>query len=212
MDPLGRAGLLVVALLVVLMGVVAIDVATSSEAGPAPDPVAELVTAFERSRTATYHAVGTFERSAPDGARFEAEVEIAQRPPDRLVRQFGEVQGRRGDRPLTCPAPAGGGAPECSLGPAGEPFDEVVAGEVAAFRALVTGPDPLYDVSPSSDGCWRMVRTRNDPRSGYGMEAELCVDRATGAMRSITIDHGRVDERTEFTDISTEVTDADLEP
>ena len=223
MDGVGRLGLSAVVVVLALMAVAVSDLDARPDGPPSSPPasqtdgptggaVDDLVAAFARSRTATYRATGSFERTAPDGARLGAEVEIVQRRPDRLLRQFGEVQGRRGDRPLVCPAPAGGGRLECDLGPPGPSFDEVVADEVAAFRALVSGPDPLYVVRRSGDGCWRMVRTRDDPRSGYGMEAELCIDAPSGAMRSITIDHGRVDERTVYTDISTEVADDDLEP
>ena len=219
MDRLDRVGLSVVLVLLALMALVASGPGTGPERrptdrvdDPVDDPIEDLVTAFARSRTATYHAAGSFERSAPDGARIGAEVEIVQRPPDRLLRQFGEVQGRRGDRLLLCPAPIGGGPSACGLTEPGQSFEQVVDEEVDAFRAIVAGPDPLYEVERQSADCWRMTRTRNDPRSGYGLAAELCVDPGSGAIRSISIDHGRVEERTVFDAIRTEVTDEDLEP
>jgi hypothetical protein len=218
-DGVDRAGFVVVAVLVALMGGAIVEQATDaeptvadSEAEAGADPAGDLVEAFRRSRTATYRATGTFERTAPDGERIAAKVEVVQRRPDRLLRQFGEVHGRRGDRELRCPAPTGGEEPECGLGPPGKGFDELVEDEVEAFRVLVSPPDPLYEVRRLSGSCWRMTRTRNDPRSGYGLETELCVDPASGALRSVEIDHGRIQERTAYDAITTEVTSADLEP
>ena len=211
MDGVGRLGLATVAALVVLMAVATADAWRDDD--PASRPPAEaLVDAWHRSRTTTYHATGTFERSRTGGDRLEVDVEIAQRPPDRLVRQFGEVSGFRRGRALECPAPLGGDPRECRPGPRVEPYDEVVAAEVERFAALVTGPDPLYDVRAAGPGCWRMTRTRNDPRGGFGLEATICVDGRTGAVRSIVVDHGAVDERTVYDEIDTEVTDDDLEP
>ena len=214
MDAVDRVGALAAAGLVALVAVAAVEVDHhGSTAAARPDPAAELVAAWERTRTATYHATGTFERRGAGGAHLSVPVEIAQRPPERLLRQFGEVTGRRGNRPLQCPAPVGGGELECHLGPPGRSFDEVVADEVASFRRLVTGDDPLYEVEPADDeGCWRMTRTGPDPRSGFGVEAVVCVDPGTGALRSVEIDHGSVDERTTYDEITPEVTDADLEP
>jgi hypothetical protein len=114
--------------------------------------------------------------------------------------------------PVRCPAAPEGDEPECGLGPPGKGFDAVVDDEVEAFQALVDPPDPLYEVERLSGACWRMTRTRNDPRSGYGLETELCVDRDSGALRSVEIDHGRIQERTTYDDITTEVSGEDLEP
>lgn len=176
------------------------------------EDVDALVTAWARTRTMTHRSIGTFERVNDDGQELRVPTEVVQRAPDRLLRGFQEVSGRRDDRVLSCPAPLDGGEPTCSLGPPGPSFDDVVADEVAAFRALVGGEDPLYRVETTEPGCWRMIRTRFDPRSGYGQRAALCFDAATGALVSIEIDHGDVVETTRFTDINLDVDDADLEP
>lgn len=178
-----------------------------------PDPTAALVDAWSASRTATHRSLGTFERVGDGGERLAAPTEVVQRPPDRLVRGFDEVSGRRDDRVLDCPAPLDGGALDCRLGPPGVSFEAVVADEVEAFAGLVTGDDPLYEVSAGErDRCWRMDRTRYDPHSGYGEAAELCFDETTGALESIRIDHGRIVETTVYDDISASVDDEDLEP
>lgn len=180
---------------------------------PSPsDPAAALMDAWSQTRTMTHRSIGLTERTSEStGETLRSPVEVVQRPPDRLLRQFGEVRGRRDDRVLDCPAPLGGDETACRFGPPGDSFDEVVAGEVAEFRALVTGDDPLYEVTPAPDECWSMHRTRYDPRSGFGIEAELCfADDRT--LRSVRIDHGDVVETTAYDDVTTEVTDDDLEP
>lgn len=211
-DPVCLVGSVVIALMIAAMTFAAVDARSGPARATIDDPVGSLVEAWARSRSATYRSTGAFERSAPDGRAIAADVEIVQRPPDRLLRQFGEVSGRRGERVLRCPAPIGGGALECTLGPPGESFDATVAAEVASFRALVAGADPLYDIARRSADCWRMTRTRNDPRSGFGLQTDLCTDPVTGAVRSIETDHGEITERTVYDEISAEVADADLEP
>ncbi len=217
MERLDRLGVLAVVGFAVLVAVGVVTGDRSTDDPPAPDPVDALVDAYQRSRTATYRAAGTFERVGDDGARLEVPVELVQRRPDRLRRQFGEVSGHRGDRALLCPPASVGRVSECSLGPPIQTFDELVVAEVAEFRSLVTGSDPLYEVRrpvglDRRGTCWVLTRTRNDPRGGYGESAELCFDLASGALADTRIDHGTVDEHTSLTDITTEVTDAMLEP
>ena len=187
-------------------------VTTEFDHEPAPDPTAGLVDAWATTRTMTHRSVGTTERGNETTEQLlRSPIEVVQRPPDRLLREYGEVSGRRDDRVLDCPAPVGGGEPECRLGPPGQRFDEVVDEEVAEFEALVTGEDPLYRVVARPDRCWEMSRTRYDPRSGFGIEARLCFA-DSGAIESVVIDHGEVVETTIYESISTEVSDEDLEP
>ena len=210
-DRLGRVGAAATAGFVALVG---LAVATTEfDHEPEPDPTAGLVDAWAASRTATHRSLGTFERVAAGGDRLAAPTEVVQRPPDRLVRGFDEVSGRRADRALDCPAPLDGEALECRLAPPGRSFDAVVAEEIESFERLVEGDDPLYVVAAGDrERCWRMERTRYDPRSGYGETAQLCFDGATGALESIRIDHGDIVETTVYDDISPDVSDQDLEP
>lgn len=212
LDPINVVGAVTVAVLLVATAYATVDAVDDSERGTTVAPADALVAAWERSRTGTYRATGTFEREAPDGRRLEVDVEVAQRPPARLLRQFGEVSGHRGDRTLECPAPLHGEALECSLGPPGSPFDSVVAAEVRAFETLVTGSDPLYEVRRLDGACWRMTRTRNDPRSGFGLQADLCFHHDTGALRSVVVDHGEIEERTVYDEITDQVRAEHLEP
>ncbi len=210
-DRLARTGAVVTAAFLGLIGLVVMT--TDLEHESPPDPVAALVDAWAGSRTATHRSLGTFERVATDGNRLAAPTEVVQRPPDRLIRGFDEFGGRRDDQALDCPAPLDGGAMDCVLGPRGDTFDEVVDQEVAAFEALFTGDDPLYLAGAGDrDGCWRLERTRYDPRSGYGEAADLCFDETTGALASIRIDHGDIIETTVYDDITSDVSDAALEP
>lgn len=218
MDRIDRAGALAVVAFAALAAVGAAqgwsapDGAPGAVGSPADDPTASLVEAWAATRTLEHRSVGTFEREATDGTRLIEPTEVVQRPPDRLLRQFGQVSGRRDERELSCPAPLDGSEPACHLGPPGPDFAAVVEQEIESFRDLVDGPDPLYEVARLDGRCWRMTRTRYDPRSGYGQHAELCFDPGTGALRSVAVDHGAIDETTEFHTITTVVSDADLEP
>lgn len=192
--------------------VVAVVLTTDLDHGHHPDPSARLVEAWSHTRTMTHRSVGLTERSSESGDEvLRSPVEVVQRAPDRLLRQFGEVRGRRDDRVLDCPAPLGGEEAACVVGPPGESFAEIVAREVTEFEALFAGDDPLYAVAPPAGGCWEIHRTRYDPRSGFGVEAELCFA-DDGTLRSIRIDHGDVVETTTYDEVTTDVRDADLEP
>ena len=91
-------------------------------------------------------APGTFERrSETTGAAITSEDVLAQRPPQRLHRQLGGVDGRDDRRMIVCPAAPDGGddGADCALGdPAGPTYDEDVAAEVASLRSLRRGRDP----------------------------------------------------------------------
>ncbi len=210
----GVIGVLAVVGFVALLAAGAVGALDGARSTGAGDPVGDLVDAWARSRTATYRATGTTTRTAADGTSLTALSEVVQRPPDRLVRNLGAVTGRRGDRVLVCPDPTASSAEggTCALGLPGQGFDVVVEAEVTAFAALVTGPDPLYEVRGREGSCWRLRRTRYDPRAGFGVRTDLCVDPTTGAVASIRTDHGSVVEETVHDRITAVVADADLEP
>lgn len=177
---------------------------------------AALIEAWERSRTATFVATGTYERSSEvTGAEITSADLVAQRPPRRLHRQMGGVDGRDDDRILVCPAPPPGESPApCQLGPPGGPtYAESVQREVAGLEDLVLGPDPLYAVALDEPGCFTLDLLRADPRAPFGIEASFCFDDATGAPTARRVRHaGGVEERLVVTEVSAEVADADLEP
>ncbi|MFP5256640.1 MAG: hypothetical protein ACLGI8_12430 [Acidimicrobiia bacterium] len=187
-----------------------------SGADPGPEAADALVDAWARSRRATFVTTGTYERrSDVTGAAVASEDVVAQRPPRRLHRQLGGVNGRDDDRLLVCPAPPPGENPApCRLGPAGGPtYEESVEREVEGLRSILLGPDPLYAVARGEPGCFRLDLRRPDPRAPFGIEASFCFDPATGAPTGSRVRHeGGVEEVVVVTDVRTEVTDADLEP
>jgi hypothetical protein len=210
---LAYAGLLVV--------VAALAIGDDSEP-PEPDQggdVAEqLVRAWERSRLATFVTSGTYERhSDVTGASIASTDVVAQRPPRRLHRQLGGVDGRDDDRLLVCPAPPAGQEDDrqpCRLGsPGGMTYAESVANEVAGLRSLTQGPGRLYSVAAGQPGCFDLVLLRVDPRAPFGIEASFCFDAATGAPAGSRVRHeGGIEEVVVVTEIRTEVTEADLTP
>lgn len=207
-----------------VLGVGLVAIRDQSDRPPATarltdEDVAErFVAAWERSRLATFVASGTYERrSLVSGVAIASEDVVAQRPPRRLHRQLGGVEGRNDDRLLVCPAPPAGEEDErepCRLGaPGGRSYAASVANEVAGLRSLIEGPDPLYIVTSGRAGCFDLELRRVDPRAPFGVEASFCFDEATGATSSSRVRHaGGVEEVVVVTDIRTDVTDADLTP
>lgn len=176
-----------------------------------------LIDSWERSRTATFVRTGTFERrSTVTDARISSEDVLAQRPPQRLRRQLGGVDGRDDRRAVVCPSAPVGDAPlPCSLGePTGPSYADDVASEVAGLRSLVTGASPLYAVATGDEpGCFDLVQLRVEPRAPFGRLATFCFDPATGAPSNSRVEYaGGIVEIVAVTTIEAEVTDADLRP
>ena len=214
------AGAALLAAYVTLMALVVIDTPqdrapeepAASEAGAAE----AFVAAWERSRTSTYLTEGTFERrSEVTGASIASEDVVVQRPPRRIHRQLGGVDGRDDGRLLVCPAPPPGeDEPEpCRYGPEGRSYDSSVRREVEGVRSIVTGGDPLYTVTSPADGCFVLDLRRSDPRAPFGIGATFCFDAATGApIRSEVRYAEGINEVVVVDRVTAEVTDADLEP
>lgn len=177
-----------------------------------------FVAAWERSREATFVAVGTYERhSDVTGATLSSEDVVAQRPPRRLHRQLGGVDGRDDDRLIVCPAPPAGEEDDpapCRLGPpGGATYEETVRREVEGLRSLIQGQQPLYGVREPTPGCFDLKLLRIDPRAPFGVQASFCFDAETGAPSARRVRHeGGIVEVLAVTSIRTEVTTADLEP
>jgi hypothetical protein len=177
----------------------------------------QFIEAWERSRTATFVTTGTYERhNVQTGASIASEDIVVQRPPRRLHRQLGGVDGRDDDRLVVCPAPPEGDEHEepCRLGPSGGPtYAASLRDEIAGLRSILLGDDPLYRVREREPGCFALELLRIDPRAPFGVQASFCFDPATGAPTSRRVVHeGGTTEVLVVTDIRTEVTDADLEP
>lgn len=176
-----------------------------------------FVAAWERSRTATFLTVGTFERSSPiTGARIASQDIVAQRPPRRLHRQLGGVEGRDDDRLVVCPAAPQGtdGSAPCHLGEAaGTTYAESVMVEVDALGTMVSGSDPLYAVDEVEAGCFTLKQTRVEPRAPFGIRARFCFDEGTGAPSATRVEYdGGIVEVFAAREIRAHVGDADLQP
>jgi hypothetical protein len=168
-----------------------------------------FVAAWERMRTGTYVLEADFVRRSESGSELRGAIVIAQRPPERVIRQFGGVSGRLDDQPLLCGARPSGD-PECRLGSAGRSFDESVSHEVEVLRTYFDPDAPLYTVVAAGD-CFRLRRQRELPLAPYGETARFCFDERTGATRLIEVDHGDgITEVTTAREIRTDVRDADL--
>jgi hypothetical protein len=189
-------------------------------AGDRPDggeAAADFVEAWERARQATFVRTGTFERrSEVTDSVISSEDVLAQRPPQRIHRQLGGVDGRDDRQLITCPSPPEGTAPQgCTFGgDAGSTYDEDVASEVAALATLVGGSQPVYAVARTADaGCFQLVQQRVEPRAPFGREATFCFDEETGAPTDSRVAYeGGIVEVVAVTDLRADVTDEDLRP
>lgn len=177
-----------------------------------------FIDAWVRSREATFVAVGTYERhSGVSGATLSSEDVVAQRPPRRLHRQLGGVEGQDDGRLIVCPAPPAGAeedAAPCQLGATGgESYADSVRRERAGLRSILLGDAPLYSVDEPRAGCFDLVQRRIDPRAPFGVRASFCFDGGSGAVRASRVHHeGGTVEVVVMAAIRTEVTDADLTP
>lgn len=179
--------------------------------GPAPADAAAaaaLVAAWERSLTGSFTAVSSFERRLAGGRRVSSEVVVAQRPPDRLVRDGAAATGRLGGRRVTCSA-AGGRPLGCTDGGAAPAYEHDVARELAAVRRLVVGADAPYAVTTQRGGCFGARLRVWSPAPAWGTAAVFCFDPATGAPSLTAITRPEGVDRTVARDIRP-VGDADL--
>jgi hypothetical protein len=121
------------------------------------DAAASFLDAWAASRAGTWKVDATFERTPARGdGKLSSPLEMVQRPPDRLVRQFGSVTGVIDGKEVGC-APAPGGSVKCR---AGAPVDyaKEVATELDRLEDYVAGPVPIYSVSRDGPGCFRLDR------------------------------------------------------
>ena len=168
---------LVVAVLVIVGGGV------SSRATPKPKPEAteEFIAAFERSLRATYVMKADYTRVLADGRTLQSATFIAQRPPDRIQRQFGGITGMVAGRQIMCSAALG---TEFHCGPAAPAPDAngALTAQLADLRSYFNAP-ALYRVVNGEPGCFELTQVRSLPLAPYGSAATMCFDGPTGAMR-----------------------------
>lgn len=199
--------------LAALFLVVAVVASIVLQPGPGAQVGQEAVDAFlaawRASRLGTYAIDTHFERSSPDGGRLEAEGRIVQRPPDRLVEQFGGVDGRLDGHLLVC-ATDPAGAYRCTPGAAAPDYGAKVDEELATLASYFTGAKPLYRVTGDGHGCFRLALALDFPSPPYGTSAQFCFDGETGAPVRTEIVGDDVVDVTTATDVRGSVTAEDL--
>ena len=193
----------------------AVAVVASFVLTPGPGPVTgqeavdEFLAAWRASRLGTYVAETTFEREAPNGT-LTAPGRIVQRPPDRIVEQFGGVDGRLAGKVLRCATdPAGRYA--CTQEAGAGDYEEDVDRELATLASYFVEPKPLYRVSGDGHGCFRLALSLAFPSAPYGDGAQFCFDEATGAPLLTRIVREEGTDTTRTTTVRADVTDEDLE-
>lgn len=180
--------------------------------GPGPVTGREAVDAFlaawRASRFGTYVVETTFEREAPNG-RLSAPGRIVQRPPDRIVEQFGGVEGRLDGKVLRCATDPSGRYTCTQQADAGDYADEVDR-ELATLASYFVDPKPLYRVSGDGHGCFRLALALVFPSAPYGDGAQFCFDAGTGAPLFTRIVREEGTDTTRTTALRAEVTAGDL--
>ena len=141
---------------------------------------------------------------------------LAQRPPQRLHRQLGGVDGRDDRRMIVCPAvPDGTRSRACTFGePAGPDLRRGRGhrGRRPCARSS-RARRPVYAVERAGDGCFELAQLRVEPRAPFGVDARFCFDDATGAPTDSRVRYaGGIVEVLAVTTLTGTVRDADLEP
>jgi hypothetical protein len=165
------------------------------------DAQEEFLAAWARSRRGTFLVRSRVERRQPDGATLSSPAELAQRPPDRLLRRFDGVSGTLGGRPVVCSEASGVTRCSAAMGPddrdstndapvadAAGSYEKEIEAEIEAFRSWFRPPGPglrpRYRVVRRVDGppgCFDLALAVPGAEAPYGTDARLCFDPATGA-------------------------------
>jgi hypothetical protein len=193
--------------------------ATACSGPPAAEPpsttagaaaVDDFLTAYQRSREATFVLEQTYTRSVDGEPALTYPMRIVQRPPDdRLTVGGGNASGKLDGNVVRCASEPSGTSSCADGGPAREDGD-VVAGELDGLRRLLTG-DAAYSVARRDDGCFVLTLDYVYPAPPYGVSSTFCFDPDSGAPMEVRIDHGDgVVDDTVTTTVRTEVGPADL--
>lgn len=173
--------------------------------------------AWKRSREVTVLVRSDFRRQKSDGSTLFSASELAQRPPDRVVRQFGGMNGTIDGHPLQCSTDATGNFRCFTSDAIAIPYEEATREELDNLRSYFTparpGAPPLYRVirAPLETDCFEFFEDLRYPDPPYGHYAKFCFDAATGAMRYLERQLAeRIIEKTEAVSISTSVLPTDL--
>ncbi len=166
--------------------------------------------AWAISRETTWKVAATFERTPANGSgKLSSPLELVQRPPDRLVRQFGSVAGLLDGEEVGC-STGPDGETRCRSG-APKSYEEEVASELARLETYVAGPVPIYAVTREGPDCFRLDRQLEYLLPPYGDRARFCFDPPTGALVRTEVMRPEATDVTNADAVSVDVTDADFE-
>lgn len=208
-----RAGVLGVVVGVVLAAaLVAAGVLEVPEGRTGDAAAEELVEAWRRHRYGTFVVESDWRRTMTgSGETMISATRLAQRPPDRVLRQFGAVRGQIGGAPVRCSTDPSGEYRCFASGARAPDYDVDVDAELEALRSAVLGEHAIYRTTADGDGCFRLEQTEPYPDPPYGHHATMCFDRRTGAMRYLRRELERAVEEQEAVSIRADVRDRDFD-
>jgi hypothetical protein len=174
------AGLMVGALAaVVVVGVGGIG--DRAAPAPAPEATGDFIAAFQRSIEGTYVVEADYRRVLDDGRTMDSATFVAQRPPDRIERQFGGITGTVNGKQVNC-STATEGQFKCGVSAAAPDPVQVRQQQMDNLQSYFAAP-ALYRVVRSGADCFELTQMRAYPTAPYGSRARICFDEATGAIR-----------------------------
>lgn len=178
-----------------------------------PAAASELVAAWERWRTATFSARGTWERRLDEGGTpLRGVVETVQDPPRRTVVRLGTLVESVDGTMRSCDTELENlAAPPCAEGEGSIGYDQRVALELELVESYVTGDDRPFDVGPGvRTGCYRVENRAFLATAPWGLWAEFCFDADTGAMQSARVRRSSAVDVEIMFEIRSDVTTADF--
>lgn len=114
------------------------------------DASAEFLQAWERSRTGTFIVESDFRRRLGDGRTLYSASKLVQSRPNRIIRQFGGIDGVVNGHPIVCSTDQGGNF-SCFAGrETALDFDEAVARELDTFRSYFADAGTALPVRPAA--------------------------------------------------------------
>jgi hypothetical protein len=175
---------------------------------------AELLAAWERWRTATFFARGSWERRLDSGEPpLRGPVLTVQDPPRRAVVRLGSLVELVDGSVRSCDAELEGTIlPGCPTGGSGLSYDARVTQELALVADYVSGDQRPFDVGfGRADNCYRTENRALVPAAPWGLWAEFCFDAETGAMESARVRRQSAVDTEVMVEIRAEVTESDFD-
>jgi hypothetical protein len=184
--------------------------ALDGRATPVPTKPAteEFLAAYARSLETTYVVEARFTRRLDSGRTLQSAAFVAQRPPDRITREFGGINGIVNGHQIACSTDTAGQY-HCGPAAAAQDYTAMSAQQVATMRSYFGAP-PAYRVSKAGDHCFDLVQARPLPTPPYGSAARMCFDPVSGAMSYLREDLEGAVDTFEAVTIRTAVSAADF--